>query len=133
MKRKGAYDGQLLSLEGIYELSSKPEIVRVLDSAECIWDFELCRGEVTKERGKHLHSMGVRLRRSAKTLHSDRIDQNPDTLGIAPTLSLRVTEQEEGSDPGSLIKNSQPTQTAQLYLYPEEVLLLVEQGSIILR
>jgi hypothetical protein len=151
MKRKGAYEGQLLSLEGTYELSAKAEIVRVADSPECIWDHNLQRAIVTKARGKHLHSIGVWLRRqSSKT--TDKLEHDghcrlciepvPAGKTLSPSSELierkrpdptvydDISNPAHSSGAGPLVATASSTH---LFLYPEEVLLLVEQGSIVFR
>ena len=150
MKRKGAYEGQLLSLEGTYELAAKPETVRIADTPECIWNYELCRAVVTKERGKHLLSMGVRLRLPSKTTCSSHPgqyaqvctrsvleDDSPLDDGGAvihgDETAAQSTSNPSSTKASSKLCSSTPKSPVQLVLFPEEAVLLVEQGAIILR
>ena len=160
MKRRGAYDGQLLSLEGTYELASRSESVRISDTPECVWSHEMCRAIVTKERGKHLLLMGVRLRQAERKIglalierapeglckkskgavisrpkRTDDINEFPDSYheneSVLDASSTPVSESK--SQPSKVpCPSGGPSQTP-LALFPEEALLLVEQGAIIMR
>ncbi len=152
MKRKGAYDGQLLSLEGSYELAARPEMVRVSDSPECVWNHEICRAIVTRERGKQLATVGIRTRHLSNIFgvpsQGEARMQSEDTAEPQSSAG-RADNVPQGADTSDLnedaARTGPPSSTASkstsadasspapLVLYPEEALLLVEQGAIIMR
>ncbi len=149
MKRKGAYDGQLLSLEGAYELAARPEMVRASDSPECVWDHEMCRAVVTRERGKQLATVGIRIRDVSNTVgispHGDASIRSEDAATPAgclgdisqgadtPDPKHDATRTASPSSAASKPTSANVSSAARLVLYPEEALLLVEQGAIIMR
>ena len=60
MKRKGAYSGQLLALDGTYELAARPDVVKVDDVSEGLWDSAHFCAIIHKAKGKHVNALGVR-------------------------------------------------------------------------
>ena len=150
MKRKGAYDGQLLSLEGSYELAARPEMVRASDSPECVWNHEICRAVVTRERGKQLATVGIRIRNFSNTvgvasqektrIHSEDTTESsarrPEDIPQVTDISdpkRKATLTGSPSSATSKSTSADASSPAPLILYPEEALLLVEQGARILR
>lgn len=98
--RKADSNSGLLSLQGVYELASRPSSVREKEVSQAVWDAQGQMAIVETPKGKHVQVMGrwAAINRGETTTTDD---------AAAPAKKL--------------------------VLEPEETLLLVQWGLLILR